>query len=109
MKIPVRASLVIGILFASTAGASAGDIVNGWSDVSSIQQVRSLWSGTDVLLTASQAGCGTSDPTSWWHLPFTNSDAGRLKQSALLGAYLAGKRVQLRCESSAVTDFVVQS
>ncbi len=35
------------------------------------------------------------------------SDYGRFKRAALLAAVVAGKKVDLRCEGSRVTDFFV--
>ena len=90
-------------------GARAGDIVSGWSDVSTIQQIRSLSSETDFLLNASQAGCGTTDSGSWWKLTLDSTDKSHFKHAALLSAYLSAKHVMLRCESSAVSDFYVEN
>jgi hypothetical protein len=36
------------------------------------------------------------------------AEADKYKRAALLGAYLAGKYVNLRCENSKVTDFYIQ-
>ena len=86
----------------------AGDIVNGWSDTASIQLMRSYTAFTEFLLSVPQAGCGTASYSeSWWRLPLDGSEANRYKRAILLGAFLSGKRVQLRCESSQVTDVAV--
>jgi len=102
-----RAVILIGLLLAPALG-TAGDIVNGWSDTASIQLMRSYATYTDFLLPVSQAGCGTASLSeSWWRLPLDSSEASRYKRAALLGAFLAGKPVQLRCENSTVTDFAI--
>jgi len=86
----------------------AGDIVNGWSDLASIQLVRSYAAYTEFLLPVSQAGCGTATYSeSWWRLPLDASEASRYKRAMLLAAFMGGKRVQLRCENSQVTDLIV--
>lgn len=101
------AATVLVSLLAFAPFAESGDIVNGWSEVTSIVTVRSHQAATDFLLSSSLAGCGTTDSASYWKLVLDATEASRFKRAALYGAYLAGKRVQLRCEGSQVTDFHV--
>jgi hypothetical protein len=89
-------------------GAEAGDVVNGWSDVTTITEMRSRTSVVDVRLNSTVAGCGTpADTQSYWRIAIDSSEISRHRRASLMAAYVAGKRVQLRCENSAVSDFVV--
>ena len=101
--------VVSASVFAMLIGteAVAADIVNGMSERTTITGIRSYFSFTDFILNSSVGGCGTPDGESIWRLPLTSSDASRFKRAMLLGAYLAGKKVTLRCENSVVTDFFV--
>jgi len=98
---------VAGSILVSSS-AFAGDIVNGWSDVTTIVEMRNHSGVIDFRLNSSVAGCGTAnDSASYWRVAVDSSEASRHKRATLLAAYIAGKRVQLRCESSMVSDFVV--
>ena len=89
--------------------AVAIDSINGMSERTTIVGMRSFFSFTDFILDSSVGGCGTTDGESIWRLPLTSADASKFKRAALLGAYLAGKRVSLRCENSVVTDFSIEN
>jgi hypothetical protein len=95
--------------FASVSCAAiAGDIINGWSEAAGILEIRNFASFFDVKLSSSLAGCGTSgESASYWRVPVDASEFSKRKVAAIHAAYLAGKRVQLRCESSTVSDFTI--
>jgi hypothetical protein len=95
-------------LVALPAYAAAGDIANGWSDLTTISEMRNHSGVIDVRLNSSSAGCGTpGDSASYWRMVIDSSEVGKNRRATLLAAYLSGKRVQLRCENSVVSDFVV--
>src|SRR3954454_11154384 len=108
---PIRNTSKILALTCALAASTcclAGDIVNGWSDASVIQQIRSYATYTDLQLLVPQVGCGTAiDSLSWWRMPLEPSEANRYRRAIILAAFTAGQTVQLRCENSQVTDFVV--
>lgn len=94
--------------FSLTHSVMAGDIINGWSDVTTILEMRSTSTVVDLRLNSSIAGCGTpADGSSYWRVAIDTSETNRHKRAMLLAAYLSGKRVQLRCENSMVSDFAV--
>jgi len=65
-----------GLLLSSSA--MSADIVNGWSELTTITQIRSYYSETHFRL----------DSASVWRLPMDASDAGKYKRAALLAAYM---------------------
>ena len=89
----------------------AANVINGWSSdytggPTKIIGISSYFSATWFKLQTS-AGCGADEH---WSLPIPNGnsvEADRYKRALLVSAYVAGKRVSLRCENSAVTDFQV--
>lgn len=86
----------------------AGDIVNGRSAATSISEVRYQSVQIDFRLVSNLAGCGTpADSASYWRVILDATEIGRYRRTALLAAYMTGKRVQLRCEQSSITDFTV--
>jgi hypothetical protein len=103
------ARVIAGITILMSASAShAGDMINGESAVATIQQMRSYATYTEFLLIVPQAGCGTPGYSeSWWRMPLDGTEANRYKRAILLGAFLSGRPVKLRCEASQVTDFTV--
>jgi hypothetical protein len=87
-----------GLTFASVV--DAGDIVNGWSDVTTVAEIRSQTSLVDFRLNSTVAGCGTpADTQSYWRIAIDSSEASRHRRASLLSAHI--------CENSWVTDFVV--
>jgi hypothetical protein len=61
-----------------------------------------------IKLQNSAGGCGSADNIHW-KLPIDSTESNRYKRSVLLAAYMAGKTVELRCESSQITDFSISN
>jgi hypothetical protein len=100
--------VVAGIFPLVPVPGFAGDVVNGWSDATTITEMRNHSGVIDVRLNSLTAGCGTpGDSASYWRVVVDSSESSRHRRASLLAAYVSGKRVQLRCENSIVTDFVV--
>lgn len=82
-----------------------------WSDKSQIIEIRSFWSFTDYKINGTD-GCGSAGD-GWWRLNNQSSNdtiasALEYKKSMLLASFMAGKKVQLRCEHTAISDFIVE-
>ena len=89
---------VVALLPSLTWGA---DVVNGWTGQTKIVKLVSGHSQTLIQLSGISNGCGHS---SYWSL-LIGQQASDEKLSLLMTAYLSGKFVNLRCESSRITDF----
>jgi len=109
----MKSSIIkIGVIsFSLTVGlpsAYAGDIVDGWSDKESIISIRHHSEVVDYLLTGSMSGCGTpSDASSYWRQAIEDNAINKDRRALLYLAYATGKKVQLRCENSHVTDLAI--
>jgi hypothetical protein len=95
----------IATLAVLAPSAKAADVVNGWSPQGSITKIYSVWSFTYFRLSSTTNGCGHMD---FWALATQDTAASKAKLAILVAAYTAGKKVTLRCESSALTDFEVE-
>jgi len=109
LRLRMTQQLALLCVLVASSDCIAGDVVNDWSGVSVIQQIRSYATYTDIQLLVPQVGCGTpSDSLSWWRMPVEPTEANRYRRAIILAAFAAGQTVQLRCENSQVTDLVVQ-
>lgn len=106
MKITHKLSLILVLGFGLTSAreAAAADIVNGWSVQTTITEVYSLTSLSMFKLSGVADGCGHP---SYWQLPLPDTVAAKTKIALITAAFIAGKRVSVRCESSYVTDFQI--
>ena len=85
--------------------SKAADVVDGWSGEDSIKKILSTHSSTYFKLASNTTGCGRPDH---WELKIAaTDDSNNIKHSLLLAAYMSGKTVNLRCETSKVTDFEI--
>lgn len=108
MKNNLNYSLSSAFLLLLSLQAFAGDIGNGWSEKSSITQIRHDSGKVDFLITSTLAGCGTpSDAASWWRAPVIDAIDSKERRALLFLAYASGKKVKLRCENSYVSDIAV--
>ena len=96
--------LVLGFALTTARTATAADIVNGWSAQGTISELYSLTSLTMFKVSGVSDGCGHP---SYWQLPLTDAVHSKTKTSLLSAAFLAGKRVAVRCENSYVSDFQI--
>jgi len=94
--------LAMGSALLTPRGASAADIVNGWSAEATIAEVYSVTSLTMFRLSGVSDGCGHPQ---YWQLPLTDTVASKAKIAMIVAAFSAGKVVSLRCENSYVSDF----
>lgn len=97
-------AVAFGACMAAPSLALATDIVNGWSVVTNITKVHSENTNTLLKLNGVTQGCGHAD---FWLLPLDESARSKAKLSMLLLAHVSGKKVTLRCENSAVSDFEI--
>jgi hypothetical protein len=91
-------------LMAVACNGQAADLVNGWSAVTRITSVYSLWSTSMYKIAGTTDGCGHAD---YWQMAVTDTAASKLKHAQLLAAFTGGKQVSLRCENGNVTDFQI--
>lgn len=106
-------TIVLAALFSvSTFGAFAAEVPHGqWSNSSKILKITSYWSYTTFKLDGTDGCGGVGD--GWWRLETQSSNTTKdraleYKKSMLLAAFAAGKKVQLRCESNAISDFTIE-
>ena len=91
----------------------AGQMQDGnWSSFYPIEEIQSNWSYTKFKI-ATSTGCGLVGD-GWWKLNMAESTEAQnkaldYKKAMLLAAYMAGKKVSLRCESNAISDFKIQN
>lgn len=104
--------VLAALLSVPTFGAFAAEISHGqWSNASKILKITSYWSYTTFKLEGTDGCGGVGD--GWWRLETQSSNTTKdraleYKKSMLLAAFSAGKTVQLRCESSAISDFSIE-
>jgi hypothetical protein len=98
--------LVCAVALVSTPILSlAGvDVKNGWSGSTTISSIYSDNSKTHFQLQGVVNGCGHPD---FWSLAMSDTTWYKSKLALLLSAYMSGKPVNLRCEGSQLTDFIL--
>ena len=96
--------LVLGFALSTVRTATAADIVNGWSAQGTITELYSLTSLTMFRVSGIADGCGHP---SYWQLPLTDAVHSKTKTALLAAAFVAGKRIAVRCENSYVSDFQI--
>ena len=106
-------TIVLSALFlVSTFGAFGAEVSHGqWSNPTKILKITSNWSYTTFKINGTDGCGGVGD--GWWRLETqstntTKDQALGYKKSMLLAAFVSGKDVQLRCESSAISDFTIE-
>ena len=91
------------IIIAVSQNSFSADVINGWSTHTTITKIYSENSRTLFKLVGIDEGRGHPD---WWALVM-DGDPSKVNLSLLLAAYTAGKTINLRCESSKLTDFEI--
>lgn len=101
LHILVCAVALVATPILSMAGV---DVVNGWSGSTTISSIYSDNGKTHFKLQGVVDGCGHPN---FWSLTMSDTTWYKSKLSLLLSAYMSGKPVNLRCEDSELTDFIL--